>query len=474
MMASILNINHWRNFIICTLTVITFNCLHAIGAHTPTPYSVPVEDAPELAKTGAHSVGVRSMKYTNKDQPDVLKLVKTFGIMGKSDRQLNLEIWYPAVHATNAARAQYTANLPRGAASEATNNSKGSRTTFTHTGLAVRDAAAVTGQKFPLVLVSHGFGGWGTFMTYLTENIASKGYVVVAIDHADPAFDDGKSFAISFGSTIVLRSRDQQFAITQLSLLANQRNDPIGNIIDATKIGVIGYSMGGFGALATAGAGYDAASPTFKQIPAKLMAPIVAGNSLYTDGMARRSGNIKALVLMAPWGGQTASRAWTTASLGAVKAPTFIITGDQDDISDYANGIKYLFQNMTGATRNMLVYQNARHNIGGNPAPGESHHDFSIREYFDEPVWRKERVMAINQHFVTAFLDLHLKGKQSSAAYLDLPTVNAADGKWNVPFGQQTGNSFANGTDATAAYWRGFQRRWALGLEMHRRKLGEK
>jgi hypothetical protein len=47
----------------------------------------------------------------------------------------------------------------------------------------------------------------------------------------------------------------------------------------------------------------------------------------------------------------------------------------------------------------MLVYEDARHNVGGNPAPA-AELSFGIREAFEEPVCRKERITAINQHFV--------------------------------------------------------------------------
>ncbi len=434
--------------------------------HAETAYSVPPSDAPALAKLGQFAVGIKTISLVNPEQPDIPKMVNTFGISTKSNRTLNVEIWYPAAALASAGKApeRYRAQLPRAADSA----SKGE---FFHTGIAVRDASPVDTQPFPLVLVSHGFGGWGTFMSYLTENLASKGYVVAAIDHQDAPFTDGGGFALSFGSTVVHRARDQQFVLDHLATL--KKEGVLAPVIDVNKVAVIGYSMGGFGALATAGAGYDAASPTFKQIPAALMAPLTSGNRDFIEKFEKRRANIKALVLIAPWGGQPANRAWTSASLQNIKSPTLLITGDEDDIVDYELGIKYLYQSMTSSARHLLVYLQARHNVGGNPAPTAAHRDFSAREYFDEPVWRKDRLNAINQHFVTAFLDLHLKGIAERATYLDTPTVKSSEGKWPVAFGKTTGATTATGTEETTQYWRGFQRRWALGLEMHRRKVGE-
>lgn len=429
-----------------------------------TPFSVPPSDAPELAAIGNMPVGWKTITLTNPDQPDIPKMVKTFGIASKTDRTLKVEIWYPARAAENSMRVQYQATLPRA-------KSQDKKADFSYPGIAIKDAPPLSGKQYPLVLVSHGFGGWGTFMTYLTENLASKGYVVAAIDHADAPFTDGGGFALSFGSTIVHRARDQQFVLEQLLAMAKVGGaESVGGIIDAQSIGVIGYSMGGFGALATAGAGYDPASPTFKQIPAKLISPFAEGDAKFIQSRLKA---IKALVLIAPWGGQPANRAWSAKSLQSIQTPALFIVGDQDDIVDYRQGVAHLFDNLKSASRHMLVYQSARHNTGGNPAPVEAHGDFVSREYFDEPVWRKDRLNAINQHFVTAFLDRHLKGMTERSGFLDLPMIKSEEGKWTMPFGQSAGGAFAAGTGDTAGYWRGFQRRWAMGLEMHRKKIGE-
>ena len=71
--------------------------------------------------------------------------------------------------------------------------------------------------------------------------------------------------------------------------------------------------------------------------------------------------------------------------------------------------------------------------------------------------------VAINQHFITAFLDLNLKGDESRRAYLHVRPEKSNDGKWPLAQGQSVGGKFSDGAD----YWKGFQRRWAVGMEMH-------
>ena len=93
---------------------------------------------------------------------------------------------------------------------------------------------------------------------------------------------------------------------------------------------------------------------------------------------------------------------------------------------------------------------------------------------FDEPVWRKERIAAINQHFVTAFLDLYLKGDQSRRAYLDVPVSRSDEGIWKAPPLARDDGAFSTGRDTDQdPFWPGFQRRWALGLEMFHYTAGE-
>ena len=142
--------------------------------------------------------------------------------------------------------------------------------------------------------------------------------------------------------------------------------------------------------------------------------------------------------------------------------PLLVIAGDQDDVSGFQDGIRPVFERAVHSDRCLLAYQNARHNIGGNPVPREAAASYGNFEFFDEPVWRKERILAINQHFITAFLDPTLKGDESRRSYLHAAPTASNDGQWPLPPGGSTGAKFSDGNK----FWKGFQRRWALGLKM--------
>jgi predicted dienelactone hydrolase len=398
-----------------------------------TYYSVPPADAPELAARGPWGVGVRTVELVNPQQPDILRFDKETGKAPLSDRHLMVEIWYPAtIPAGTEERVVYESAMPGTPA-------VGAPTGFRFAGKALRDAPPVSGHAFPLVVVSHGYPGSRTFMTWITENLASKGYVVAAIDHTDSVFGQQRAFV----STLLNRAADQTFTIAALSERSRDRGDFLHDVVDASRVAIVGYSMGGYGALATAGAGYSRQGASAKAIPGTYFDRWLADSKGF---QTRRRDQIKAVVAIAPWGNQPPQNNWDAEGLAGIRIPSLFIAGDQDDVSGFEQGTRKAFDGAVNSERYLLVFENARHNVGGNPPPPEALGTFEGRAFFDEPVWRKDRIAAINQHFITAFLDLYVKGDASRREYLTVPVKSGA------------------GTQV----WKGFQPRWALGVDLHR------
>jgi predicted dienelactone hydrolase len=396
-------------------------------------------EAPVLGRAGDLAVGTIAME---------LALAPRVGLAGTTEpRAIGVRLWYPAQAGSGpAAVYRHVARFPAGG-----------DLVIAEQGVA-RENAQPAAATVPLVLLSHGYRGWSAHLSRLGEHLASRGYVVAALDHRDAPFDSPAAFALSFGQVLLDRARDQREALAKLLAMRSDKASPLSRV-DPARIGLIGYSMGGYGALATAGADYDPASKVYAPMPAPGRATLVSDTAT--------AARIKALVLFAPWGSAPDNRVWQGAALAKVRAPTLIVAGDQDDIVDYRGGIRWLFDSMAGADRRLLVYREARHNVAGNPVELKPDAPFAAVDAFHEPVWRMERINAINQHFVTAFLDLQLKGDRTKAAYLDVPVPVAGDGAWPSAFGQQWGGMTA-GKDQPG-YWQGFQRRWALGLELHHR-----
>ena len=419
----------------------------ASPAPQPVPVSATLPDGPDLSVPGGFPVGVLRLDLVHADQPDP-SLPRVNGHVPSHDRTLPLTVWFPAAPRTGTSLAHYHDHQPGAFAA-------GGRA-----GAARLAAQPARGQGFPLVIFSHGYRNWATGFADLAEGLASRGYVVAAIDHGDVEPATPEARANSLAAVIALRSADQRFVMAELARRVGE--GPLAGVYDPQRVALIGYSMGGFGAVTTAGSGFAATSPLTHMAPDGVLTPFAEG----VPSEAPPTG-LKAVVLFAPWGGSEPLRAWAPSGLARIAAPTLVVVGDHDDVSGYEGGVKWIYDHLTGAERWMLVYQNARHNIVGDGLAAVEDRDFVAVERFEEPVWRRDRILAINRHFVTAFLDKVLKGDAAHGAYLAMPTERADAGQWPLGPNERVYGRTARPDDpGSKGYWPGFQRRWALGLEL--------
>lgn len=390
---------------------------------------------PALAKSGSWSVGVQTLQLTNPAQLDP----QTF--QTQYDRPLVVEVWYPAQRSEKRTEepAIYTDELRSG-------------TEFSVVGVAWRDAAlASTKEQFPLVVMSHGYTGYRSIMFYLAEHLASHGYVVASIDHTDSTnadIDFATNPGAGFASTLYNRARDQQFVMQ--SIMANPT---FSALLRPEQAAVIGYSMGGYGALNTIGGCYAFSPQTlttmgFPESIASGLAPVF---SSCNAGLNEVDPRWKAAIAFAPWGGEQNVHA--ASSLANIDIPTLIVGGDQDDVSGFEQGIEKLFKQVGSKSKYLLVYQNARHNIAAHPAPTAAYSsDLDIGHYY-EPSWNSESITRINQHMSLAFLDCHIKAQQAACDYLpkreNITQTKQEDGKLSPP-------------------WPGFKDRWGTGVRFIR------
>ena len=123
--------------------------------------------------------------------------------------------------------------------------------------------------RYPVILYSHSWNGSRSENTVQFEELASRGFIVVAMDHpygsAKTSFPDGRviqsdMFDFLGGATVdevratvqqteaelAIRAGDARFVLNELERL--DRNDPEGlftSHIDMSRVGIIGYSFGG-------------------------------------------------------------------------------------------------------------------------------------------------------------------------------------------------------------------------------------
>ncbi len=364
---------------------------------------------PELASYGRYAIGVRTLSATDRNRIDILH-TREGGPTVRADRTFTLEVWYPASLAPG--------QRPGGDYTVVTRDPS---VTATLHGKAVRGATPVsTDGAFPLVIVSHGYPGNRFLMSHLTENLASKGFVVVAIDHPESTYDDQQTFA----STLYNRPFDQLFVLNEIARLADKGSGNfLAGLVDVSHTGIVGYSMGGYGLLNVIGGGYSDASVTANGAPPnRLLHDRAASNPELRKPTDPR---IRAALAIAPWGMQTGF--WDAAGLAGIRTPVLFVAGSADTVAGYERGTKAIFEGAVNADRYLLTFMNANHNAGAPiPAPAETY-AYSERlksapfVHYADAVWDSVRMNNILDHFATAYFNLHLKQQADMAAYLTPP-----------------------------------------------------
>jgi predicted dienelactone hydrolase len=400
-------------------------------------------DAPELAARGPQAIGVRTLSLVDKGRIDIVK-VEAGKEHPKYDRPLTVEHSYPAE--PGGTPTPYEGVFLRDGVTKATLH-----------GQAVRDALPQkpSPAAWPLVIISHGYPGNRFLLSHLAENLASKGYVVASIDHTDSTYNDQNKF----GSTLVNRSLDQKFVLNEIARMSGDVSSFLNGIVDANTAALVGYSMGGYGAVITSGGGVTEASTKYEWgAPDGTLKIHLAGSETHK---ALPDPRIKATVAFAPWGMERAF--WDAAGLAGIRIPIMYIAGSVDDVSGYAKGVKAMYEQSVNADRYLLTFENANHNAAAPmPAPEESWAKseklgYAPFDHYADAVWDTVRMNNIAQHFVTVFLGKHLKGDEKMQAYLDL-VPNSADSVWAA----NDDGSFK----PEHSYWKGFQNRTAKGLKL--------
>jgi dienelactone hydrolase len=180
-----------------------------------------------------------------------------------SKRELLVRFWYPTPHNESCQPAAYTspavwnyfsqlAGLP---APEVRTNSC--------------LETPISEGRHPVVVFTPGYTGTFTDYTYLFEDLASRGYVVAAVDHTYEAtaveFPDGRFVESVFGShlaestwrrdeqnlslAVSVRLKDLKFIVDELARLNSEGSGPFAGRLDLDKVALAGHSLGGLTAL---------------------------------------------------------------------------------------------------------------------------------------------------------------------------------------------------------------------------------
>jgi predicted dienelactone hydrolase len=267
-----------------------------VANETPPPIASPTE-------LGPYAIGVT----TRESEPDA------------QGRVLPVEIWYPA---RTLGKPGDPYELFIGTLKLAEIDSPNG---------AVRDAARdLRGAPYPVVVFSHGNGGVRAQSFYLTEYLASHGFVVVSPDHVGNTMSEMVNEALALPPAEAARLRPSDVSLALDTALASN----FGSMLDAERIGAAGHSFGGYTVLRLGGASMDVAA---------VATECESSGDLLCDGWdeltqpfpeTARDPRVKAILAQAP-GGASVLTTPGHAGFADVAVPAMVQGGTTDQITPW-------------------------------------------------------------------------------------------------------------------------------------------
>lgn len=365
----------------------------------------------DFGERGRHAVGFRII-----EQPDAALTVKAwYPAMGEGDDEIEYEV---------AFKADYY-GAPTGLIR----------------GQARRDAELAEGQEpFPVVIFSHGFSLNPEWYSVLTEQLASRGFVVLAPEHAEGDWD----------ATVLAATLDRPAQVSKTIDLAEVlvAEGDFRRGLDLSRVAVVGHSYGGYTALASAGARFDVeglaercSSLSPEDPKSFLCAPFVADDAAQEQLHAAsqdetsplRDDRVAAVVTIAGDAYLFGER-----GLASVTVPTLAIGGTGDNYSPWDWGAELTFTSVGSERAALVGLEGADHMIAVStcddmPFTAPLPEEFSAVLCRDAS-WDRSDSLAVVTRFTTAFLLDTLTGDVTAAELLARDAVDEArvsyDASW--------------------------------------------
>lgn len=186
----------------------------------------------------------------------------------------------------------------------------------------------------PLIVITPGYEASKNFLTYLAEHLASHGFTVVAIEHPSAAIKGQIQLdALIPAEEVLNRPKDISFVLDVLQ--KSQPQTPDGLQFNTEKVMVIGHSLGGYSALALAGAElrldelrqFCEKSNLLDRVPADWLQCSAA--KLKDSRVSLRDRRVKQVMALNPAIGNIFGK----AGLSKVETPTLVFSSSEDALT---------------------------------------------------------------------------------------------------------------------------------------------
>ena len=301
-------------------------------------------------------------------------------------------------------------------------------------GHAIQDAAPdVQEAPYPLVIFAHGLASSRLATPYLSEQLASRGFIVMSIDFAD---NQGTVDPIALYSLLFTRPQDISWEIDQaVSLTAT--GGKLEGVIDTERIAVVGHSLGGYTALAAGGAQIDLtwAQRHINEPRVCIKPPELGGINACADTLDHQQAladlagldavpdklwpswgdtRVDAIVGLAP-----AGELFGPDGVVGVTVPTMLMVGSMDRQVSPELSVDTAYEHLGSTDKALITFENADHMIYfWKCSDGPWAVDFGAHWACSDPVWDMDRAHDLINHFTTAFLLDTLKGNNAAHAAL--------------------------------------------------------
>ncbi|MEO0988944.1 MAG: alpha/beta fold hydrolase, partial [Cyanobacteria bacterium J06639_14] len=286
----------------------------------------------------------------------------------------------------------------------------------------------------PVIVISHGVASNRETFAYLAKHLASHGYAVVAMDHSDTTAEKFNQFLMGLEGapdpqSLLHRPRDVSAVLDTLEQRAVE--EPALRSLDLDSVGILGHSLGGYTALAAAGATLQpqlwqtvCSLPVGEQPLLNLSMLVQCRfNELSGDAssLAVRDDRVQAVMALNP----LSSHLFGAEGMASLTVPTMLVASTDDYFVPALPEQIEPFQWLTVDSKYLVIVENGTHFT---PMEGDEQvmpiPDFLIGP---DPTQAQPAIESLT----LAFFNKHLQRHGEGDAYLTQPYLNQFG---NTPF----------------------------------------